>query len=117
MPRADLTIRITGLTTTLRADEIRTDTLTTLAAAMASGSAYRTELINLLDELGQVVTGRAREGEADALIGDLETVAAMGTAEVLLSRADLRQLARESADACNTLTPKAPPAQVRGEAA
>jgi hypothetical protein len=116
MPRADLAVTLTGLIPTLRADEIRADTITALAKAMANDPAYRTELINLLDELGAVVTGRAREGEQDALIGDIEAVADMGPAEVSLMRADLRQLARESADAVNALTPKSVPQQTRGAA-
>ena len=119
MPRADLTIRLhsDGLSPYLRADAIRTDTLTTIAAAMAKDHEYRRELINLLDELGAVVTGRAREGEQDALIADIEAVADLDPAVVELTRDELRQLAREAADACNTLAPAVVPAQVRGEAA
>jgi hypothetical protein len=107
MPRADLTIglRADRLTPYLRADQLRYDTLTTLAAAMAEDPDLRRDLIDRLDELGAVVSGRAREGETDALVGDVEDLAGMGRAEMDLVWADLRQLATESADAVDRLKP------------
>jgi fructoselysine-6-P-deglycase FrlB-like protein len=119
MPRADLTIALhtDRLTPYLRADQIRTDTLTMLATAMAEDPEARRELIDHLDTLGAVLTGRAREGEVDDVIADIEAVADMGRAQVQLTRDELSQLAREAAYACNTLTPATVPAQVRGEAA
>lgn len=119
MPRADLTIRlhIDRITPYLRADEIRTTTLTTLATAMTEDPKLRTDLIDLLDELGAAVTGRTRDGEQDALIGDIEDLADMGRAQMQLTRVELDQLAREAAGAVNTLTPKGLPSQREAGAA
>lgn len=118
MPRADLKITLTGLTPTLRADAIRHATLVQLAYALRQGDDRATDLQNALDRLIDAVESpHDDEGaEIDALVGDIESHAEMGPAEIELSRGDLRQLAREAADAVNALTPKSVPQQTRGAA-
>jgi hypothetical protein len=115
--RADLKIGLHAdkLTPYLRADGIRYDTLVALAAALMDDP--DNDLINRLHELGHAVTGHPGDGEIDALIGDVEDLADMGRAQMTLTRDELRQLAREAADACNALTPALVPQQREGGAA
>lgn len=118
MPRTDLTIGIhtDRITPYLRADTIRYDTLTALAAALTDDP--DNDLINRLHDLGRAITGHPTDGEIDDLIGDIEDLADMGRAQIQLTRDELRQLAHESATASNTLTPAVIPPQVeRGQAA
>lgn len=105
MPRADLTIRLhPSRVPYLRADAIRRDTILAIARALREEPRGR-DLIDALDNLGEVDVQGAYEGELDALIEDVEALTEMRPACVALSRADLDQLARESADAVNALVP------------
>lgn len=105
MPRADLTIGLhPSRAPYLRADTIRRDTILAIARALREHPRGR-DLIDRLDDLGEVDLCGGAEGELDALIEDVEALADMDAAAVTLSRADLDQLARESADAVNALVP------------
>jgi hypothetical protein len=104
MPNADLNITVRGRTPYLRADIIRRDTILAIAAALRDDP--DNDLLNKLDDLGAVVLGNPSEGELDDLVGDVEDLADMGRAEMRLSRGDLGQLARQSADAVAELSPK-----------
>jgi len=81
----------------LRADRIRRDTLTQLAAALAED--HDSSVQNALDELIDAVAHDAPDVEIDALVQDLEDVADMGRPVMGLSDADVRQLADEAAAA------------------
>jgi hypothetical protein len=83
----------------LRADRIRRDTLTQLAAALRE--ADDNDLQNALDALIEAV-GNPADGEGaeiDALVGDIEDLAGMGRAVMDLTDADVRQLADEAVHA------------------
>jgi hypothetical protein len=105
MPRADLTIRLhPSRVPYLRADAIRRVTILAIARALREEPTGR-DLIDVLDNLGEAALGDTYEGELDALIEDVEALTDMEPACVALSRAELDQLARESADAVNALVP------------
>jgi hypothetical protein len=109
----NLTIGITPRTAAsparLRADRIRRDTLTMLAAALRED--HDGHLQNALDALVEAVDNPAdSEGaEIDALVGDIEDLADMGRAEMGLTDADVHQLADEAARA---VAPAAPVVQL-----
>lgn len=65
----------------LRADQVRTDTLTQLVAGWADDD-VRDAVIEELDKLAAVVQGARREGELDAAIEEVESAASMDTARV-----------------------------------
>jgi phage terminase small subunit len=81
----------------LRADQIRTDTLTQLVQHWADPQS-RDDIIDALDELAAIVTGVAREGELDAAIEQVEDVAGMDTAQVEVGSHDVRRLLAEAAE-------------------
>jgi|SRR5689334_6069732 len=85
----------------LRADRIRRDTLTRLAAALREDDDSSVQ--NALDALIDAVANPAdAEGaEIDALVADIEDLADMGRAEMALTDGDLSQLATEAAHAVN----------------
>lgn len=85
----------------LRADRIRRDTLTRLAAALRED--HDSTLQNALDALVDAVANpRDAEGaEIDALVADIEDLADMGRADMALTDGDLGQLATEAAHAVN----------------
>jgi hypothetical protein len=105
----DLNLTITrnadALGATLRADRIRRDTLTQLAAALRGDRS--TDVQNALDALIDAVDNPRDTGgcEIDALVAEIEAEAGMDSATVDLTPTALDQLARESADAYNTLAP------------
>lgn len=78
----------------LRVDQIRTDTLIQLVQHWAEPK-DRDAIIDALDELAEVVTGVAREGELDAAILNVEDTAGMDTAQVEVSMWDTRRLLAE----------------------
>lgn len=78
----------------LRADQIRTDTLTQLVQHWAEPK-DRDAIIDALDELASVVTGVAREGELDAALEQVEDAAGMDTAHVEVGMHDIRRLLAE----------------------
>jgi hypothetical protein len=83
----------------LRADRIRRDTLTRLAAALRED--HEGHLQNALDALVDAVPNPldVDGNEIDALIADIEDLADMGRADMALSPADLEQLADEAVHA------------------
>lgn len=83
----------------LRADRIRRDTLTQLAAALRED--HDGHLQNALDALIDAVDSpHDTEGaEIDALVADIESAARMDTAVMDLTAGDVRQLAGQAADA------------------
>ncbi len=107
--RADLAIKTTadGLGATLRADRIRRDTLVQLARALRDDpdNHVRNALDALIDAADRVSPYDAEGAEVDYLVDDIESVAGMGPAVVDLTRGDLQQLARESAEAWTALAP------------
>jgi hypothetical protein len=78
----------------LRADQIRTDTLTQLVAGWGDDD-VRDDIIAALDELAEVVGGVRREGELDAAIEQVEDVAGMDTAQLEVNAFDVRRLLAE----------------------
>jgi hypothetical protein len=78
----------------LRADQIRTDTLTQLVQHWGEPQS-RDDIIDALDELAAVVRGVAREGELDAAVEQIEDVAGMDTAQVEIGSHDVRRLLAE----------------------
>jgi len=78
----------------LRVDQIRTDTLVQLVQHWAEPKA-RDEVIAALDELADVVTRPAREGELDAAVEQVEDTAGMDTAQVDVLIPDVRRLLGE----------------------
>src|SRR5690606_12594118 len=78
----------------LRVDQIRTDTLVQLVQRWADPQA-RDEVIAALDELADVVTRPAREGELDAAVEQVEDTAGMDTAQVDVLIPDVRRLLGE----------------------
>ncbi|MEE4546503.1 hypothetical protein V2S66_31625 [Streptomyces sp. V4-01] len=83
----------------IRADRIRRDTLTRLAAALRED--HEGHLQNALDALVQAVDNPLDvDGIAiDALVADIEDLADMGRADMALSPADLEQVADEAVHA------------------
>lgn len=75
----------------LRADRIRTDTLVSLVAGWADPDT-RDDVIEALDKLAAVVQGIAREGELDAAIEEIESVASMDTARIELDGRTAKRL-------------------------
>jgi len=78
----------------LRADQLRTDTLTQLVQHWGEPQS-RDDIIDALDELAAVVRGVAREGELDAAVEQVEDVAGMDTAQVEVGSHDVRRLLAE----------------------
>ncbi|WP_433893073.1 hypothetical protein [Streptomyces sp. CA-111067] len=78
----------------LRADRIRRDTLTMLAAALADD--HENDVLNALDELIDAVAHNAPDVQINALVGDIEDVADMGRAAMDLTASDVSQLADEA---------------------
>jgi hypothetical protein len=78
----------------LRADQIRTDTLVQLVHHWAEPK-DRDAIIAALDELAEIVTGVAREGELDAAVLQVEDVAGMETAQIEVDSFDVRRLLAE----------------------
>jgi hypothetical protein len=81
----------------LRADRIRRDGLTMLAAALAEDD--DNSLRNALEELIDAAKHRAPDVEVDALVADIEDLAGMGRAVMDLTPADVEQLADEAVHA------------------
>ena len=81
----------------LRADRIRTDTLTQLVQHWADPQS-RDDIIDALDELAAIVTGVAREGELDAAVEQVEDMAGMDTAQVEVDSRDVRRLLAEATE-------------------
>lgn len=84
----------------LRADRIRRDTLTRLAAALAED--HDSSVQNGLDALIDAMKHDAPDVEVDALVQDIEDLADMGRAVMTLTDGDVQQLAHEAAAAANT---------------
>lgn len=107
MTRLDLTITPGAFArpARLRADRIRRDTLTALAAALRED--HDSELMNAIHALVDAVhSPHDTEGaEIDALVEDIEHLAGMDEAAVDLTDADVRQLAEQATAALPT-TPK-----------
>lgn len=80
-PQLSFELRSDWLAGYLRADQIRTDTLTQLVAKWAEPDA-RDDVIEALDKLAAVVQGVRREGELDAAIEAVEDAARMDTAHI-----------------------------------
>lgn len=105
----NLTIGITppalGRPARLRADRIRRDTLTMLAAALRED--HDGSLQNALDALVDAIESPCdSEGaEIDALVADIEDLAGMGRAEMPLSGADVEQLAGQAEEALDAARP------------
>lgn len=100
----------------LRADRIRRDTLTMLAAALVED--HDNSVLNALHALVDAVKHDATDNEIDTLVGDIEDAAHMDDPTVDLTDNDVAQLEFDAA------TAQAPggtisrlPAQREGEAA
>lgn len=93
-PPLSFELGATHLHAVLRADQIRTDTLTQLVQHWADPQS-RDDIIAALDELAAVVSGVAREGELDAALEQVEDVACMDTAQVEVPIPDVRRLLAE----------------------
>ncbi|MEU9640892.1 hypothetical protein [Streptomyces sp. NPDC048188] len=78
----------------LRADRVRTDTLTQLVQHWRE-PADRDAIIAALDELAEVVHSPAHEGELDAIVEQVEDVACMETAQIELPIPEVRRLLAE----------------------
>ena len=78
----------------LRVDQIRNDTLVQLVQHWAEPK-DRDAVIAALDELAEVVTGVAREGELDAALEQVEDTASMDYAAVEVDVHDSRRLLDE----------------------
>src|SRR5882757_8745135 len=83
----------------LRADRIRRDTLTRLAAALREDDDNSVQ--NALDALVDAMKHDAPDVEVDALVADIEDLADMGRAVMDLTPGDVQQLAHEAAAAAN----------------
>lgn len=81
----------------LRADRIRRDTLTMLAAALREDNDNSVQ--NALDRLIDALGYNPSDNEVDDLVGDVEDLAGMGRADMALSRADVEQLADDAVHA------------------
>ncbi|MDX3516228.1 hypothetical protein PV755_46355 [Streptomyces caniscabiei] len=78
----------------LRADQLRTDTLTQLVQHWGEEQS-RDDIIAALDELAEIVCGVRREGELDAAVLQVEDVAGMDTAQLEVDSFDVRRLLAE----------------------
>jgi len=94
-PPLSVEVRVDELAGVLRVDQIRTDTLVQLVQHWASDPDARDEVIAALDELADVVTRPAREGELDAAVEQVEDTAGMDTAQVDVPIPDVRRLLGE----------------------
>ena len=94
-PQLSFEVRVDELAGVLRVDQIRTDTLVQLVQHWASDPDARDEVIAALDELADVVTRPAREGELDAAVEQVEDTAGMDTAQVDVPIPDVRRLLGE----------------------
>ncbi|QDN57340.1 hypothetical protein [Streptomyces sp. S1D4-20] len=101
-PQQSFSLGATHLHGVLRVDQIRTDTLMQLVQSWAEPKS-RDEVIEALDELAEVVTGVAREGELDAAIEQVEDVAGMDTAQVEVRMSDVRRLLAEVGEVARVL--------------
>lgn len=101
-----------GRTARLRADRIRRDTLTMLAAALRED--HDGSLQNALDALVDAIESpHDTEGaEIDALCADIEDLADMGRADMPLTSADVEQLAGQAEEALDAMRPAAERAPV-----
>lgn len=95
----------------LRADRIQTDTLIQLARIIAEGDAGSVALLDALEDLGKLAEANRRDGEIDAALDDVASLARLDAAVMDLSAADVRQLATEAQDALPTPTVVHLPAQ------
>lgn len=93
-PSLSFALGTNQLHSVLRVDQIRTDTLVQLVQHWAEPK-DRDAIIDALDELAEVVTGVAREGELDAAIEQVEDVCGMDTAQVEVSMWDTRCMLAE----------------------
>ena len=93
-PGLSFNIGVNELHGVLRADVIRNDTLVQLVQHWGDPKA-RDEILDALDELAEVVTGVAREGELDAALQQVEDAASMDTAQVEVNIRDARRLLDE----------------------
>lgn len=84
----------------LRADRIRRDTLTMLAAAWAED--HDNSVRDAVDALIDAMKHDAPDVEIDALVDDITDLADMGRAVMTLTPADVHQLADQAADALPT---------------
>lgn len=82
----------------LRADGIQTATLIQVGRMLAEGDDGARRLVNALEDLGKVSLDAA-EGELNGALDDVVTLAALDTAHIDLSRADVAQLADEAVHA------------------
>jgi hypothetical protein len=85
---------VTELHGVLRVDQIRNDTLVQLVQHWTEPK-DRDAIIDALDELAEVVTGVAREGELDAALQQVEDTASMDTAHIEADVRDARRLLDE----------------------
>lgn len=93
-PDLSVEIRPDWLAGYLRADQIRTDTLTQLVAGWADPDT-RDDVITVLDHLAEVVQGPRTEGELDAAVEEIEGVASMDTARIEIGPQATRRLFAE----------------------
>jgi hypothetical protein len=101
-PGLSFSLGATHLHSVLRVDQIRTDTLVQLVAGWGDEDT-RDDVIAALDELAEVVTGVAREGELDAAIEQVEDVSGMDTAQVEVRMSDVRRLLAELGEVARVL--------------
>ncbi|MDX3759284.1 hypothetical protein [Streptomyces sp. AK02-04a] len=101
-PQQSFSLGANGLHGVLRVDQIRTDTLMQLVQSWAEPK-DRDDVIAALDELAEVVTGAAREGELDAAVEQVEDVAGMDTAQVEVRMSDVRRLLAEVSEVARVL--------------
>jgi hypothetical protein len=101
-PGLSFSLGATHLHGVLRVDQIRTDDLVQLVAGWGDEDT-RDSVIAALDELAEVVTGVAREGELDAAIEQVEDVSGMDTAQVEVRMSDVRRLLAELGEVARVL--------------
>jgi len=101
-PPLSFNVGANGLHGVLRVDQIRTDDLVQLVAGWGDEDT-RDSVIAALDELAEVVTGVAREGELDAAIEQVEDVASMDMAQVEVRMSDVRRLLAELSEVARVL--------------
>lgn len=87
----------------LRADRIRCDTLTRLAAALRED--HDNTLQNALDALIDAMGRDCTSAEIGELVGDIEDLADMGRADMALTDTEVRQLAEQANAAVDALPP------------
>lgn len=93
-PQLSFELRADWLAGYLRADQIRTDTLTQLVAGWGDPDT-RDEVIDALDGLAAVVQGQRREGELDAAVEEIEGAASMDTARIEIGPSAARRMFAE----------------------